>query len=616
MLLLFSVVLLQVLPANAQSEAPSFSTSGPFVDKVRFEVITQDDAQVRALLQDEIDLIGESISPSFLAELQEAEDIQVVKTPRNGYGFITINCAKYPLSITAFRRAFAFALNKTAIATDICEGLAVPLDSCIPMINPWSIEGQLPYNYYDSDVSYGNFLLNEAGFWDVNDDGFREAPDGTDFEVLVESSGASMTGIETARCAVDALLRLDIDARFDILGFDDMYRLVNHEPYDMMFLGWTFADFDVDWLAYQFWSEYADERFWNFPNFRNDSYDAWRGQLMNSTDYDDVYEAAKEMQKIIAYECPIIICYENYLLSAYRTDKFEGFVNDVFDGAHSIWSNFNVRLKSSQGGPFGGTLRRSIPLGIDTFNIMSASSGYTIDILDELYDSLIVQNPNGGDIPWLAESFIVETHADNEAVPTGWTRIIFHIASNATWSDGTPLTADDVAHTLLFYRNSPGNRFRHDLTDMISAFARTPNVIQVEFSSESMWHLHSVGYKPILPKQILVDLDPEEWHIWNPQPLTETMITSGPFNVSAYVPGEYIELTRNPRYFRGIQRIPSTTTSTTTSNTIPVISSIDPMGWLGATVGGMTVLGWTITLPSIVVIVVVAVKWRMETGKG
>ena len=46
---------------------------GPFIEKIVFNVITQDDVQVQHLIEDEIDLIGDMVNPAFLIELEEAE---------------------------------------------------------------------------------------------------------------------------------------------------------------------------------------------------------------------------------------------------------------------------------------------------------------------------------------------------------------------------------------------------------------------------------------------------------------------------------------------------------------------------------------------------------------
>ncbi len=550
-------ILMAVSPlfVDAQTNIYDSVKSGPFVEKILYNVITQDDQQVLSLQDDDIDLIGDMVDPSFLDTLLEAEDIDVANVLRNGYGYLTINTAKYPYNITAFRRALAFALDKEAISDDVWDGLSVPQDSVVAQVNPFSIEGQLPYTYYESNVVLGNELLDRAGFIDIDEDGFREAPDGSDFDVLVECSSSSGIAIEVGELTEAALKAMDIDANSVSTDFYEyLSRLNYHGDFDIVFLGVSFTNFDVNWLAYNYWSEYADEPFWNSPAFKNESYDSWRDQLLHATDYEDVLEAAREMQKIWVYECPEIVCYENILLSAYRTDRFEGWVNSPIDGVPGWWTNYKAHLKESVGGPFGGTMRWSNPLDIDTFNNMVSTSAYTNNVLTMLYDSLIQPGPDGLDVMWLAESYMIETHADNPSIPEGYSRFTFDIIQNATWSDGLPLTAEDVAFTLNFYRDGPGNPQGANLNEMTAAFAPTPYTVIVDFETESYWHLHTVGYKPILPKHVFEDIGAENWNLWNPDPPNEPMVTSGPFNVSEYIAGEFTELTYNPNYFFGPAR--------------------------------------------------------------
>ncbi len=606
------IVLLGVsqVPVMAQSFDSTFK-SGPFIDKLVFNVIREDDQQVLALMNDEIDLIGDMVDPSFIESLEAAENIETSATPRNGYGFFTINCAKYPFNITAFRRAMAFAFDKEAISEEVLNGFSFPLDSCIPLINPFSIEGQLPYSYYNASIALANSLLDEAGFADINLDGYRESPDGSSLNVLIECFQRPLA-IETSFALEEALQALQVDASVAPDDWGEGYNRLNfHYDYDIFFLGATFRNFDVDWLAYEFWSEYADEPYRNFPNFQNASYDAWREQLLYSTDYDDVCEAAIEMQRVWVYECPMIICYENLLLSAYRTDKFEGHVNQAIDGVRGWWTNYKVNLKVSQDSPFSSTFRRSTEMDIDTFNFMGASSSYTMNVLNGLYDTLLRMGPDGIDIMWLAESYLVETNADNLGVPEGHTRLVFNIIQNANWTDGSPLTAEDVAFTLNYYRDAPHNQYGFDLFELHSAYAAALYTVVVEFNTESYWHLHRIASKPILPEHVFTEIDPNDWALWSPNPPAEEMVTSGPFNISEYISGEFIELTRNDNYFYRDEQPDGFTTSgptNTTSEHTPTLPDLFEL------LKNVNLVHWVVTLPSLMVIVIVLAKWKMETG--
>jgi ABC-type transport system substrate-binding protein len=538
-----TLVLSQELEANRKV--------GPYLDKIVYSVIQEEEEQILALQNDEVDLVGDMISPESLNLLSESEYIEVAEVLRNGYGYLTINCNKYPFNITAFRRAFAFALDKEAISDDAWDGLSYPQDSVVPQVNPFSIEGQMSYNYYEDRADIGNQLLEDAGFLDTDADTFREAPDGSNLSVAIEVAASSDIAIAVGEYAEDALHSLNIDAECVLTDFYEY--LIPWMPwysnYDIVFQGEDFDTYEVDWLAYEFWSGYAHEPYYNLPKFQNASYDAWRSQLINGTTYDEVYEAAAEMQKILLYECPIIVCYENVVLSAYRTDKHEGFVNDFSEGVPCFWTNYRAHVQKGPNEPFGGTLRWSNPLDLDSFNFMVTSSKYSLNVLEMLYDSLIRVDKNGRHILWLADSYQIETNDDNSAIPEGHSRFTFDLITGATWSDGTKLTASDVAFSLNYYRDSPGNPYGFDLSYMTAAYSPSTYSLVVEFNTESYWHLHSIAYKPVLPMHIFEDIGLENWNLWNPIPPDDEMILSGPFNVSDYVAGEFVELSRNINYF-------------------------------------------------------------------
>ena len=209
---LFAICFLLYFSGIHQVEATVIDKKGPYVDKILYNIITQDDQQVLALQNNDIDLIGDMVDPSFLPALEASEDIEIANVLRNGYGYVTINCAKYPLNITAFRRALAFALDKEAISDDVWDGLSQALDSVVPAVNPFTIEGQLPYTYYEANVALGNQLLDDAGFMIPVGESYRRAPDGSEFDILIEVASSSSIAIQIGAYVADALNTLDINA--------------------------------------------------------------------------------------------------------------------------------------------------------------------------------------------------------------------------------------------------------------------------------------------------------------------------------------------------------------------------------------------------------------------
>jgi ABC-type transport system substrate-binding protein len=610
----FLLLILFVLPAPALAQPPPGGPkSGPYIDRIRYDVILDPEDQWGALVHDEIDLIGNPMDLEVLMSIAIFDEaLELSSILANGYEYVCINCAKYPYNITSFRRALGFALDKAGICDIIMYGLSTPLDACVPTANDFSIEGQLPYSYHNKSLLEGNSLLDSAGFEDVDYDGFRDAPDGSNFSVCVQADNSSRIDVATGQFVVNALLDLQIDAAL-AASSDLDYILQNGHirlfDYDMYIYRRAFDDYEVDWLAYEFWSENADDPYFNHPSFRNETYDSWRDLLLNTTDMMACMLVAHELQKIIAYECPIIPVFDDSLFYMYRTDKFEGHINDIIAGVPGWWTNYKIHLRADKGGPWGGTFRCSIPHDLNSFNFMVTSDPYDMNIFEMLYDSLLKLDANGVDILWLAESFLAETHADNDAVSEGYTRFTFNLIQNATWTDGTPLTAEDVAYTMNYYRDAPGNPYGHDLTNMTVAYAETTYTLIVEFNSESYWHLHNIAYKPIIPKHVFEEVGINDWHLWNPQPPGEKMVTSGPFNISEYIEGEFIELTFNPEYFYTWSPCaPNYTTSTS----IPDFEPFSPLEWLINTLRSMSPLGWGIITCSLIVIFTVFFIGRLE----
>jgi peptide/nickel transport system substrate-binding protein len=572
-IVLFLIAILVIVPSVSvlSSGVQIGEKIGPNVDGLVFRVLNHDVSQVLALQNDEIDMIAEYLDVELYSALSSSEDIDITQTLRNGYGCVTLNTAKYPLNITAFRRAIAFAVDKVGISEYAFMNLSEPLDSCVPRINPFSAENELVDRFYTPDLTKAKQLLADAGFNDTDSDGYIEAPDGSEIflEVFIPDTGDIPDGV--GEVFETALQELDINyVRETDDWITDIYRRLNfHQDYDIAFLTYTFAGFDVDWLTSRFRSENAEVPNYNYANFRNLTVDSFCDQLLYSTDLSSVREAATEMQKIIAYECPIIVLYEAYDLVAYRTDRFDGHVNAIDGGALNWWTYYEVHMGGPNDDSIVSSFRACLSWDRVSFNPLKYLTRHTDWFSSLLYDSLIRQDREGNDVLWLAESIHIETHVDNSEVPEGSTRFTIRIIENATWTDGSGLDANDVKATLEYYQN-----MTPDLKNLAGINVLDSEELQVEFNVESHWLLHRFGYKPILPEVVLDEVGPEAWATWNPDPTEEPMLTSGPFNVTGYVNSEYIELSKNPNYLRPF--IPTSVNggTTTTFQTLGIVFAL------------------------------------------
>ncbi|MFW9976454.1 MAG: ABC transporter substrate-binding protein [Candidatus Thorarchaeota archaeon] len=610
MVIFFLMILLQLSPLCVSGQTTETLQEGPYLNGLDYDIIPSMDNMILAIQDGDIDLVGEALSPIDYRMLESVGDIQVESTPRNGFSIFCINCVKYPFNISSFRRAVAFAFDKQRVISEVWEGLAYLQDCPIPSNNIFSAEGMLDFNYYNANISIANQLLDIAGFLDVDVDGFREAPDGSEFDVQIEGSLISDIDIQTGEILLDAFDEMHIDAELIPAYYDEyLNRLYFHGDYDCVMVEKDYGSNELVEFAFDYWTEYADEPYRNYPNWRNATFDSWRDQLFHATEFEDVYEAAIEMQRIWVEDSPVIIAYQNLILSAYRTDRFEGFINSIRAGVPSWWTNFRTHV-IDETEILGGTLKIGMVQDVESFNFMVIPSESSTYVLDNLYDSLIRQAPDGRDVLWLAEAFVAETHEDNQAVPDGYSRFTFDIRHDISWTDGTPLTAEDIAFTLNYYRDAPGNPYGIDLEDLAAAYAISTYRIVTEFRTESYWHLRTIGYKPILPRHVFIDIGIDSWNLWNPDPPEEAMVTSGPFIISDYEYGDYVHLRYNSLYFFGLDDHP-------TDSSIPgsTLTTDPPLPGLTDNlfgIPGISILNLVITIPSLAVMIIVLIKWRLE----
>ncbi|MFW9793311.1 MAG: ABC transporter substrate-binding protein, partial [Candidatus Thorarchaeota archaeon] len=364
------------------------TVSGPYLDKVRYQVISSEDQRILALQSDAIDIIDGPISFAYHSILELDPEIELSSILRNGYGHITINCAKNPLNYSVLRRAFAFAFDKTLVP-NLVDGVDQMHDSIVPYVSSYCYEDEFDWHYYDNQSTLANQMLNEAGFAIDGGTGFRLTPFGDAFDIVIAYSPSFPPGGGIAQLAVDTLASLHIDASSNSDDFNTIIANVqNHGDYDMVFYGSNFYSDDVDWLANEYYSAYASVPYMNPTNFQNSTFDSYRNQLLYSSTYSEVYNAAREMQKILHHNVPELVVYEETQYSAYRTNRFEGHVIDKFKNVENEWTNLKVHQNLMDGGPFNGTFRISLGQEPDSFNPMITNSYYSKVILANMYDSL------------------------------------------------------------------------------------------------------------------------------------------------------------------------------------------------------------------------------------
>jgi peptide/nickel transport system substrate-binding protein len=198
------------------------------------------------------------------------------------------------------------------------------------------------------------------------------------------------------------------------------------------------------------------------------------------------------------------------------------------------------------------------PSAPSTFNLVLSQSLFDRITFGLIYDGLLNQNGLTSELePGLAES-LPEISADKQ-------RITFTLKPNLKWSDGEPLTVDDIVFTFQDVYLNPA--IPTDIKDTLRVGERQafPTVKKlddrrIEFSVPEPYapFLRNVGGMSILPA-----------HIWRPavetldskgNPLVLTqfgsdakpsqLVGAGPYRVETYIPNQRIIFRKNPYFWR------------------------------------------------------------------
>jgi peptide/nickel transport system substrate-binding protein len=195
----------------------------------------------------------------------------------------------------------------------------------------------------------------------------------------------------------------------------------------------------------------------------------------------------------------------------------------------------------------GGTAVSGIPGDYTGWNPALTQSGNS-QALFVMFEGLLKTMPNGDLAPQLAEAL--------PTISSDGLTYTFKLRQNVKWSDGTPLTVDDVvfSYQLAFDPKYEAQRARvyqaSDLASKIESITAPDEstvVIRTKQPFASFLAIHGIRY--IVPKSVLGNVPVEELHThpFNQNP----SVVTGPFKFQEFKRAEQLTLVRNDLYWQG-----------------------------------------------------------------
>jgi ABC-type transport system substrate-binding protein len=544
------ILLLLTLP-TITTTAQEVKKSGPWANELFFKIYLNPETEYLALKTGDINIMDWELPAEKVADALADPNINTASTPDLGYYLIDLNCQKWPTSDVHFRRALAHLVDKSRIETDVLQGFGYALDSPVPVVlGGWANPDIKTYEYSKEKAAEE---LELGGFIDTDGDGIRNDPLTGDnmadviFYIRIDdperkqagewlaqdlkSVGVPVTGenaVERAVCSQAVML--------DPAGEWNVYTGgwgITRDP-DHLTDFYHSKEFDPDCVGG--WRGY------NYPGFVNSTYDELGDKLKTASTFEEVKEAAFEMQEILAEQVPGIPMYGHIGVKAYSAE-WTGLVNAVGVGINSWWSCLNMHPKDLVS---GGTIEYGIKSDIETLNPLTASWTYTWEVLDKIYEYPYYNNPYdlSEDWGWLAESWDIEEWTSPSGVDG--TKVTFYFVDYAKWHDGEPFTAEDLKFTYEYISEYQVPRYLPNVQFIEDIEVVDDYTLEVYQNTTSYFAFHYINI-PILPEHIWENVG-ANWQDYDPVAENE-LIGLGPWKFVEYEPGEYVQLVANRDYF-------------------------------------------------------------------
>jgi peptide/nickel transport system substrate-binding protein len=312
------------------------------IDEVIFQTFANQDALVQALRTGQVDLITEMPNTAVIG-LRDEENIEVVIGPPAAPTLtdIILNvidpancpedggvCSGHPALLDRnVRLAMAHATDKQQMIDVVLLGLGSLGTTLIPDgLGQWYNTDLVDYAF---DITLANQILDDAGYADVDGDGIREMPDGSNpLNFRLNWPADSIDSPRVAEMLSDTWGQIGIGTQLQALDADALTAVCCPAfDYDVMIWGWG-SDPDPSFLLSVMSSDEITTGT-SETGYSNPTYDELYVQQQVERDLQARIDLVWQMQAIVHEDLPYIIPYYEQAVQAYRSDRFTGWITDA-----------------------------------------------------------------------------------------------------------------------------------------------------------------------------------------------------------------------------------------------------------------------------------------------
>ncbi len=241
----------------------------PYIDRVEIREVEDRQAVALGNISGEFDSDGMWVGVQHLQlflEEQEGRQYDI------GWGTKTPGMAMYlnydavdpvvrsALRDVSFRRAWSLAINRDEINFVLFNDLLTPSGWAFSQLSPYYVEEDAQL-WVQHDPDEAKSLLEEAGYVDVDGDGYREAPDGSPLDVIIDVSQHDLY-VPVNEMVAQQLGDVGIKATLNVQHQDLIEQRRLSDEWQVHI--WDIYGFEEPLAELQYWAPVADgEPFWH-----------------------------------------------------------------------------------------------------------------------------------------------------------------------------------------------------------------------------------------------------------------------------------------------------------------------------------------------------------------
>lgn len=325
--------------------------------KPRFIVDTRNQSNevvIPELQQGNIDLSNNFLPGEVISgDIQAYNDTPPYMIPANT-AYMIPNTTVPPMDDAEFRRAMAFAVNVADIVDNAYAGLVTAADptGLLPIwVDLGLVDQQVVSEHgFSYDAAQAETILDEAGYVDTDDDGFRETPDGEPIELTLQVPAGWTDWNIAAEIIAENLQAVGINVTADFPEATVVDEIRTSGDFELILNNWTEGS-NTPWTNYRYLFQLPVQEAQpsqNFERFENEQ--AWEltqqlghlsvGDPATDAEFRDIMA---QLQEIAFTEMPAIPLWYNGLWAQWNTTHWTNWPTAPDGPPPTMWNNYKEK---------------------------------------------------------------------------------------------------------------------------------------------------------------------------------------------------------------------------------------------------------------------------------